>query len=172
MIFRYVVESKTWKVLPIGRRRPVSDHKYIFYGFPAIINGMRTLKSLFCNKLLICKEYYVGATLLWNEQIAKVVRQQDDYQCTGIKWAGGNSSNMYIMTPSNGYIFCVNVPLCGESTGHPYKGTVIWTIDVSLLLVWINCSTNTRIFVCEMTCSKINRMLGPILIIKTVSPGV
>ena len=97
------------------------------------------------DKLLICKEYYVRATLLWNEQIAKVVRQRHDYQCAGIKWAGGSSFNIYIMTPSNGNIFCVIVPLYGESIGHPYKGTVIWTIDVSLLLVWTNCSTNTRL---------------------------
>ena len=84
MIFRCVVESKTWKVLLFGPLWPASDHKYIFYGFPAIINGMRSPESPFCDKLLICKEYYLGTTLLWNEQIANIVRQEDDYQCA---WA-------------------------------------------------------------------------------------
>ena len=51
------------------------------------------------------------------------------------------------MTSSNGNIYHVIVPLCGESSGYqwisPHKVTIMWHFDVSVLFVWTNCRTNT-----------------------------
>ena len=91
MIFSCVDESEDIKMcLHFGPLQPVSDHKYIFYGFPPIINGMRSLESPFSDKPLICKEHYVGANLVWNEQIKNGVghdsRMTSMYCCQiGIK---------------------------------------------------------------------------------------
>ena len=51
------------------------------------------------------------------------------------------------MTPSNGNIFRVTGPLCGEFTGpgeFPTQRPVTRSFDVSLICVWINGWVNIR----------------------------
>ena len=52
-----------------------------------------------------------------------------------------------MMTSSNGNIFRVTGPLCGEFTGpgeFPTQRPVTWSFDVSLIRVWINGWVNNR----------------------------
>ena len=52
------------------------------------------------------------------------------------------------MTSSNGIIFRVTGPLCGEFTGHrwipPYKGQWRWALMFSFICAWINGWVNNR----------------------------
>ena len=52
-----------------------------------------------------------------------------------------------MMTSSNGNIFRVTGPLCGEFTGLrwiPPQRSVTWSFDVSLICAWLNGWVNTR----------------------------
>ena len=52
------------------------------------------------------------------------------------------------MTSSNGNIFHVTGPLCGEFTGHEWipltEASVSWSFDVFFDLAWINGWVNNR----------------------------
>ena len=56
----------------------------------------------------------------------------------------GYMISSYMMTSSNGSIFRVTGPLCGEFTGHRWISLTNGTLRLSLIFAWINGWVNNR----------------------------